>query len=104
MQARFRRMNRNIIFLLITLLCGCTAYNAAEKESFIQSMNKWVGRSADDLVAANGAPSNIYQQDSGGSIFEYIRVLRLSESEAEILHNYASRRKLQHLYVPVAWR
>ncbi len=96
-------MNRNVIFLLIALLCSCTTPNAAQKESFIQSMNKWIGRSADDLVATNGAPSNVYQQGSGGRIFEYIRVLTLSEAEAERLHKYLSFHSFhrqQHLYVP----
>lgn len=93
-------MNRNILFLLIALICGCNTPNAAEKESFIQSMNKWVGRSSDDLVAANGAPSNIYLQVSGGRVFEYIRVLMLTETEAKMLDRYGSRRQLQNLYVP----
>ncbi|MGC2457512.1 MAG: hypothetical protein WA435_05925 [Gallionellaceae bacterium] len=94
-------MNRNIIFLLIALFLGCTTPNAAEKESFIQSMNKWVGRSADNLVAANGAPSNVYQQVSGGRVFEYIRVLMLTETETESLHYLNLRHQSQqHLYVP----
>ena len=101
--ARIRRMNRITIILLIILISGCTTQNAAEKESFIQSMNKWVGRSADDLVAANGAPSNVYQQGSGGRVFEYIRLLILSETEAERLRHYLAMHQNQptkFLYVP----
>lgn len=96
-------MNRAIIFLLIVLFCGCTTPNAAEKQSFVQSMNIWVGRTADSLVATNGAPANVYQQVSGGRIFEYIRVLMLNETEAEELHYYLFGQHYptpQHLYVP----
>jgi hypothetical protein len=94
-------MNRIIIFLLIALFCSCTTPNAEEKESFILSMNKWVGRSADDLVASNGAPSNVYQQTSGGRVLEYIRVLMLSETQAERLHNYLNHRATErNIYVP----
>jgi hypothetical protein len=100
MQAISRIMNRNIIFLLLALTCGCTEINAKQKESFIQSMDKWIGRSADDLVATNGAPANVYPLNSGGRVFEYIRVLMLSESEADRLHRYASSHRKQHLYVP----
>ncbi len=66
-------------------------------------MDKWIGRSADDLVATNGAPSEVYQQESGGRILEYIRVLRLQEDEAKGLDEYLRlHRQVQNrnLYVP----
>jgi hypothetical protein len=64
-------MKRVIVFLIITMLCAC-ATNPKISRGFAQDMDRWVGRSADALVGANGPPGNVFLQPSGGRIYEYL--------------------------------
>jgi hypothetical protein len=84
-------MKRAIAFLLITVLCAC-ATDPLEKKGFVRSMNKWVGRSVDALVTANGAPANVFLQDSGGRIFEYSMTGIWTDEEEDWLGSHMKRR------------
>ena len=64
-------MKRVIVLLLAMMLCACV--EPPKKDSLSLLMDKWVGLSADDLVASNGTPTNVFMQDSGGRVFEYYK-------------------------------
>jgi hypothetical protein len=65
-------MKRVIVFLIITMLCACATNPQKISRGFAQDMDRWVGRSADALVGANGPPGNVFLLPSGGRIFEYL--------------------------------
>ena len=64
-------MKRVIVLLLVTMLYACAGLS--KKDFLAQIMDKWVGRSADDLVVTNGPPSDVFMLDSGGRVFEYFK-------------------------------
>lgn len=81
-------MYRNIvIFLTIVLLSGCATPKEKARLAFIQSMDKWIGHTADELITTQGAPTNIYFLQSGGRELEYLRVLNLSDTPADEQYN-----------------
>lgn len=76
-------MKRVTVFLLlIAVLCACNTPSPGMK-AFTQNMDKFVGRSADDLLAANGIPTNVFMLDSGGRIFEYYKNKALVAQETK---------------------
>lgn len=58
------------VTLALLLLCGC-ASQAQRKAKFYQSLDPFVGGTADDLVLAKGPPSNSFTLTTGGRVFEY---------------------------------
>jgi len=64
-------MKHAFALLLVMMLCACAM--TQKIDTFSPLMNKWVGRSVDDLVVTYGAPSDGYILDSGGRVFEYFR-------------------------------
>jgi len=62
-------MKRTMMLMLVTLLCACA--EAPKIDPFAPLLNKWIGRSVDDLISINGAPPDVYQRDSGGRVFVY---------------------------------
>lgn len=63
-------MRTVIAGLALLLLCGC-ASQAQRKAKFYQSLDPFVGGTADDLVLAKGPPSNSFTLTTGGRVFEY---------------------------------
>lgn len=59
-----------ILLVLVFGLAGC-AVRAQRAEAFKQSMDSYVGRSADDLVVAKGPPTSTFTLSTGGKVFEY---------------------------------
>lgn len=59
-----------ITALALALLCGC-ASQAQRKAKFYQSLDPFVGGTADDLVLAKGPPSSAFTLTTGGRVFEY---------------------------------
>lgn len=58
--------------LALLLLSGCVSQEQ-RKAKFFQSMDAFVGGTADDLVLAKGPPSNSFTLSTGGRVFEYLR-------------------------------
>ena len=66
-------MKRSIVILLAMLLSACGVVPQSEKEALKNSADEWVGRTVDELIVANGEPTNIFQLESGGREFEYLK-------------------------------
>ena len=64
-------MKHVIVVLLITTLCACVTTPSENKASSKSVGNKWVGRTVDELIIANGEPSDIYKIEGGCRVFEY---------------------------------
>jgi len=64
---------RTIVAVLAALLLSGCASEAQRKAKFYQSMDPFVGGTADDLVLAKGPPSNSFTLTTGGRVFEYAR-------------------------------
>lgn len=63
-------MRTVIVVLALALLPGCTS-QAQRKAKFYQSLDPFVGGTADDLVLAKGPPSSSFTLTTGGRVFEY---------------------------------
>jgi hypothetical protein len=59
-----------ISLLLAAVLCACATPG---KSQFSILMDKWVGRSADQLVIRNGPPEEVFSLDSGGKVYSYLK-------------------------------
>jgi hypothetical protein len=79
--------------LLVSMLTGCASL-AQRKAAFAQSMDIYVGKSADDLVIAEGPPSGTYRLSTGGQVFEYFKT-------RTVLHG-GSYTVMQPIYMPGA--
>lgn len=79
-------VKRTVVLLLITVLCACVT---PQKSQFSMLIDKWVGRSADELAVRNGPPEEIFMLDSGGKIYSYLKsqmAERNSETKADIVN------------------
>lgn len=71
-------MKRTIVLLLIAILCACGVMTPPKDKTSSKSTdsesadNSWVGHTVDELVIANGVPSNVYTLRGGGRVFEYL--------------------------------
>ena len=63
-------MKHAIAIVLFTMLCACMGL---QKTEFTEAMDKWKGRSADDLVNTFGIPYNAYDEESGRKVLEYFK-------------------------------
>jgi len=63
-----------MLALLLAVLCACKTGPQVKNQSVRQEASKWIGHTADELVAARGAPTNIYLLNSGGREFEYFQI------------------------------
>ena len=67
---------KRLIVLMPAILCACAdplqKMTSSQEDKFSPQIEKWVGRSADDLVATKGAPLNVYQMDAGERQYEYL--------------------------------
>ncbi len=79
-------MKRAFVLLLATMLCACV--EPPKRDAFSLLMDKWVGRSGDDLVSARGVPSEVYALDSGGRTYEYYKS---TPGKAPSQKNYTDR-------------
>jgi len=59
-----------VAVLTLFVLSGC-ASEAQRKARFYQTMDPFVGGTADELVLAKGPPSNSFTLTTGGRVFEY---------------------------------
>lgn len=67
-------MKHIMLALLMATLCACSTGPKVGNQSLRQEASKWIGRTADEMVAARGAPTNIYLLNSGGREFEYFQI------------------------------
>ena len=75
------KMKQVIVVSLVTLLCACGVIKLPENKTSNESTyNKWVGRSVDELIIANGEPSDISSIDGGGRVFEYSNIKNATTS------------------------
>jgi hypothetical protein len=65
-------MRAPIVFLIVAMLGACSMLSPEEK-LFRKQLDQWVGRSVDEMVSANGPPSDVFLLDSGGREFEYYK-------------------------------
>lgn len=65
-----------MLALLAATLCACSSGLQVKNQTLRQDASKWIGHTADELVAARGAPTNIYLLNSGGREFEYFQVYK----------------------------
>ncbi|MGK2915114.1 MAG: hypothetical protein ACSLE5_11830 [Porticoccaceae bacterium] len=61
-----------VTVLALLMVSGCVSQEQ-RKAKFFQSMDAFVGGTADDLVLAKGPPSNSFTLTTGGRVFEYSR-------------------------------
>ena len=60
-----------VMVILIVMLCACGTIPPSEKKVLSNKADKWVGRTVDELIVANGEPASVHPLESGGRIFEY---------------------------------
>jgi hypothetical protein len=81
-------MKHAIVLLLIAALGACaTLTPPPQKSQFATLIDKWVGRSADELVAQSGPPEEVFMLDSGGRVYSYLKsqmAERNSETKADL--------------------
>jgi hypothetical protein len=75
-------VKRVVVLLLIALLGACATAIAPQKSQFSILIDKWVGRSADELVTRNGPPEEVFMLDSGGRVYSYLKT-QMAERNAE---------------------
>lgn len=68
-----KEMKFSVAVWLITMLCACNVMAPSKTKYSVSSADKWVGHTVDELIVANGEPSNVYMSGSGGRIFEYLK-------------------------------
>lgn len=79
--------------LMLSMLAGCASLEQ-RKAAFARNMDIYVGKTADDLVIAEGPPSSTFRLSSGGQVFEYFKT-------RTVLHG-GSYTVMQPVFVPGA--
>lgn len=59
------------LLLAVAMLCGGCASIKKRSEELNEAMQSWIGRTADEIVAAWGPPDRVTSDESGGRIFIY---------------------------------
>ena len=77
--------------IFIAMLCACSAMPPSEKKVLLNNADKWVGRTVDELIVANGEPTNVYSLESGGRIFEYLKLETGQTQTRKHIKDYAHK-------------
>ena len=87
----YKKMKFAVVVISIAMLCACGVMPPSEKKVLSSHADKWVGRTIDELIVANGEPTNVYPLGSGGRIFEYSKLETGQTQTRKHIKNYAHK-------------
>ena len=80
-----------VMVILIAMLYACGDMPPSEKEALSNSADKWVGRTVDELIIANGEPTSVHSLASGGRVFEYLKLETDQTQTRKHIKDYAHK-------------